>query len=647
MIKGITIEFEHNPTQATIPHQRKFNENIKTKIDYEIESLRNRGVILFCEPTEGQFISNIFPRVKKNGTIRIILDLSELTPHIQYYHFKMDTIQTATSMITKNCFMSSVDLRDAYYSVNVNTEYRKYLTFIWDGKLMHYARMPNGLSSAPRDFTKLLKPVYAYLRLQGVNIMGYIDDTFIVHSDKDTCSKHIDMTVSLLERLGFTVNKLKSVLEPVQVIEHLGFIIDSRNMEVRISDAKKEDIISLAKRIWRNKDKVRIREVATFVGKIIACEPGVNCCFLHYRAIEMEKIDALRQASGNFDAFMKLSNEACTDVVWWLNNINKAKRSLCKGEITHNYFSDSSSLGWGAWTEDKSTQGIWSVEEQAIHINVLELKAAFLGLQALCANVTNAHIRMHIDNATAVVYINKFGGVHSTKCNEIAKKIWAWAEDKNNWLTATFIPSRENDKADKLSRNCTSGSEWELCNETFLELTKIIGEPEVDLFASRINHKTNKYVSWKPDRQAIFIDAFTLKWDNNFYAFPPFSLLGKVINKVVEDRVWGVVIAPFWPTQVWFPRLLELSTSPPLLLPRSPLLLRHPTIPGPHPLHKKLKLMAWTVSGTCSGNMTYPQGFRILFGSLGGRTPKNSTRCISKNGENSVKEGNVTPFCQL
>ena len=54
--------------------------------------------------------------------------------------------------------MASLDLKDAYYTVGVNPSHRKYLRFIWKNVLYQFTCLPNGLSSCPRKFTKLLKP---------------------------------------------------------------------------------------------------------------------------------------------------------------------------------------------------------------------------------------------------------------------------------------------------------------------------------------------------------------------------------------------------------------------------------------------------------------------------------------------------------
>ena len=78
--------------------------------------------------------------------------------------------------------------------------------------------MPNGLSSAPRIFTKLMKPVYSVLRCQGFENVGYIDDTYLKGSTFQDCEKNVSVTVNLLCSLGFTLNREKSVLIPSQSI---------------------------------------------------------------------------------------------------------------------------------------------------------------------------------------------------------------------------------------------------------------------------------------------------------------------------------------------------------------------------------------------------------------------------------------------
>ena len=85
----------------------------------------------------------------------------------------------------------------------------------------------------------------------------------------------------------------------------------------------------------------------------------------------------------------------------------------------------------------------------------------------------------------------------------------------------------------------------------------MFGNPIIDLFASR--YKLVPYCSYRPDPNAILVDAFTFNWGTNFnYIFPPFSILGAVLRKIVEDKADAILIAPLWPTQSWFPKVLQL-----------------------------------------------------------------------------------------
>jgi hypothetical protein len=83
--------------------------------------------------------------------------------------------------------MTSLDLKDAYYSVSVNHSDRKYLRFVCQGVLCQFTCLPNGLSSCPRTFTKLLKPPLTALHKLGHIISSYIDDRFLQGKTFEQC----------------------------------------------------------------------------------------------------------------------------------------------------------------------------------------------------------------------------------------------------------------------------------------------------------------------------------------------------------------------------------------------------------------------------------------------------------------------------
>ena len=82
------------------------------------------------------------------------------------------------------------------------------------------------------------------------------------------------------------------------------------------------------------------------------------------------------------------------------------------------------------------------------------------------------------------------------------------------------------------------------------------------------------------------------------YAFPPFSLIGRVLHKGLIDQATLILIKPAWKTQSWNSQLLRLSIQNLLILPKVPDLLQGPNKKH-HPIITKgnLELLAWIVSG--------------------------------------------------
>ena len=118
-------------------------------------------------------------------------------------HYKMESVQTALHLMKKNCFMASIDLRDAYYSIPISQQSQKYLKFHWQGQLYHFTCLPNGLGCAPRIITKMLKAVYATLRQQEHNIVfDYIDDSYLQGANYSECGQNFNDSLALFNQLG-------------------------------------------------------------------------------------------------------------------------------------------------------------------------------------------------------------------------------------------------------------------------------------------------------------------------------------------------------------------------------------------------------------------------------------------------------------
>ena len=557
-IKGVDIPFVEQPCQEKEPRPYKLGDKEVDFVTQEVERMLQRGIIEEVEEIQGQVISNVFLRPKKDGGFRMILDLTWVNEHVSYEHFKMHSLTTALEMMRPGCWMGSIDLKDAYYSIPVRKSQRKFLSFRWEDRLFQFTVLPNGLACAPRVFTKILNPVFAHLREQGIECFQYIDDTFVVADTEEKCRKSLATLVGTLEGLGFKIHDTKSVFEPSGRLTFLGFILDSKEMKVFLTKEKEEKFLRAARDLTK-KIFPTIREVAGLIGLAIAYSQAFTYGDAHVKFLEMDKIKALSQSKGNFDAPMRLSHKAQEEVLWWMENIESSGKDILEKQEDIVMYADASNDGWGAHVGPKATGGRWSREEQEDHINVLELKAILLGLQSLC-QTNSVVIKVFTDNTTALAYVKHMGGVKSERCNEVAQEIWEWCEDRNIRLTVAHIPGVENTLADFKSRHFADNLEWTLSEKNFDRVVESFGQPEIDLFATRLNNKVEKYVSWSPDPGAVAIDAFTVNWSSKFfYAFPPFRCVGRVIQKILQEGAQGILIVPWWPTQPWWGRLVDLN----------------------------------------------------------------------------------------
>ena len=208
-VSGCTIEFTDGdpPVQGSVPIS-KISQQERLVVDKEIQNLIEKRVLEKTVREDGEFSSSIFLVPKRNGTHRFILNLKQFNLNAEYHRFKMETFLIALKLIFKGCFMASIDLKDACYGVPVHQKYRKFLKFIWRDSLFQFTCLPNGLSCARRKYiyTKLIKPVNAFLHQMGHSVTGFLDDMLIVAGTEVDLISPVTFVPRTLLELGFVIN---------------------------------------------------------------------------------------------------------------------------------------------------------------------------------------------------------------------------------------------------------------------------------------------------------------------------------------------------------------------------------------------------------------------------------------------------------
>ena len=151
----------------------------------------------------------------------------------------MENLKNAIKLLGRNDYMASINLKDAYFLIAISDSYNKFLKFSFEGKYFQFNCHPFGLSLAPYVFTKIMKLVVEYLRSHRIKSVIYLDDFLLIARMKEECSYNVNIATNLLLSIGFILNIEKRKLIQNPRCTFLGFVIDSSNYSVFLTEIEK------------------------------------------------------------------------------------------------------------------------------------------------------------------------------------------------------------------------------------------------------------------------------------------------------------------------------------------------------------------------------------------------------------------------
>ncbi len=246
--RGYSLQFARRPPRFSgVVSTSVQGENARV-LRSEVMTLLEKGAIEMVSPalSESGFYSRYFLVPKKDGGLRPILDLRRLNHALMRRPFRMITLKQILSQICTEDWFCSLDLKDAYFHIQIAPHHRRFLRFAFEGVAYQYTVLPFGLSLAPRTFTKCMDAALSPLRQMGIRILNYLDDWLILAQSEVELLSHRTLILSHLERLGLRVNFAKSALSPSQRISFLGTVLDSAHMRAVIAPERALAIQKLA-----------------------------------------------------------------------------------------------------------------------------------------------------------------------------------------------------------------------------------------------------------------------------------------------------------------------------------------------------------------------------------------------------------------
>jgi len=600
--EGYPLEFKTKPKLSTQPF---LNLNSKhPQVSIEIQSMIDKGALeKVHNPNTPGFYSRIFVVEKKTGGFRPIIDLKNLNRFLIYKPFKMESSHTIRRALNTGMWVYSVDLKDAYFHIPIHPSSRKYLRISYKNEVYQFKALPFGVSSAPWVFTKVFHQLIKILRVKGIHIHMYLDDWLGKNWEKDLCQIDRDKVIQIALNLGCVINWEKSELEVTQDFIFVGVHYNLKEGKVAPSQEKRDRILKVAQPFFKRKEVPAVC-YQRIIGLLNILESVVPWGKIHFRVLQWNQISMWSPQAQSQDFPIRVWEGTKKDIFWWLD-----KGNLFRGAPLHpippQFFlnTDASLEGWGAHSEENKVYGQWDPQERKLHINVLELRAVRYSLIHLNPP-PKITILVKTDNSTVVAYINRQGGTRSSEMMEETFKLFQVLQNKSWYLKARYFPGSKNVVADSLSRqNQVIPSEWSLHPAVTQAIFKVWGTPHIDLFATQDNTKLPLYVSPVPDKNAWSEDSLSISWEGLWaYAYPPTSILNRVLEKIIESNCEIILIAPCWATQPWFNFLLDLSVENPLRLPLIPHLLKQTNKNMFHRNPQHLKLHAWKLQNKTSEN---------------------------------------------
>lgn len=244
-IQGYTIDITRQPVQNHVPKELAFDHTQLENLSKEVGNTLAKQVLTPVpkEQTAKGFHSQLFSVPKKDGDIKPRMNLKGLNLFVETVHFKMEGIHMLKDILKHGDWMTKVDLKDSYFMIPMAPNQRRLLRFKWQGTAYQFNCLPVQL---PTIWTVVsTMGLYQDHQTNSEHPQNYGSEDDYIHRrcpdhgrDETSCKRTHCWHDFSLENLGFIINHPKSLLNPTQEIDFLGFTINSRIMDIRMPREK-------------------------------------------------------------------------------------------------------------------------------------------------------------------------------------------------------------------------------------------------------------------------------------------------------------------------------------------------------------------------------------------------------------------------
>ena len=583
-------------------------ENVQVAAD-EIDRLTGLGKIFWCPV-------NSYPKDLDVCSANIILNgkrprffhdwtRAGLNPVLTIPDVHYGTMDSLLSNVRPNSYLAGLDFQDCFLHWPIHASVRRRLG-IRHPKTRRFGVflfLPFGLGPAPgindRNVAEVVR--VASSAVGDIFVDSFVDDLRLVntpHSFESEEEDRVSLTFKLLEfketceSMGLLVHdKVGKLIWPTQVIDWIGWVIDTKEMLVIMADSKvykglalcKEVLdMVLAKDLPSAKHLMSLWGFLNFVANVMRqAKPyarEIGRCIVSAKVFQ-----AWSAGRKRFNPKISLSTTAIKDLLWWVELFHsKPHRKIHhvggRSFLWHKKLPDittiqreawdagllvvvgldaSSTIGWGVTVGDHYAQGRWEAGDMGRHINWKELKSFELALDVFPHLLANKIVFVKTDNIVALHYINNGSG-RMDDFADLARSIRLKEVKLGIESVAIHLPGHLNITPDALSRYYFDADFRDpnpnrtLRKRLFAFVNSKHGPFTLDGMVADDGH--NALVSNFCSPSYPFFEAEL--GGHRVWLFPPLELIGVVLKFVLEfsgpKQFSCAVLIPDRPVAPWY-----------------------------------------------------------------------------------------------
>jgi hypothetical protein len=497
--------------------------------------------------------------------------------------FKMETLHKVCQLMKPGDYAFALDFKKGFMQVPLKQQFKEYTYMRLREKCYRWNVLMFGLATAPKDFSYIVKKVLGLLRQQGVRNAFFIDDIIHFASDKLSALRLREQVLGLLYRLGFFVSWKKSLLEPGQLIQHLGLDLCTVDRSIWVPEYKTMEVIHLAGNMLEHcRRPTSGRSVSSLVGKLMSMRLAIPGVILLTKGLvsclgQLETIDTVEMSNGHvyaikdYEGDVWLTELAIEELRLWVQCIWAVRGTTFRDVVDVYTFVDACPTGGGAvvverkwnmpeeqqWQVSDLRAGAWE-QRMNVHSTAFELLNIGLTVNEFGHQWAGRTVQIMTDNVGAA-FIAGRGCMSNAALHAISLKVWEQCIEHRIQLCFQYLAGDGiiAAGADGLSRD-SDYSDCKLKQWAFRLLWD--REPmQVDLFCSPSTvqhdpHTGEQLLAVSPYfiPEQVGRDGLTFVSHLVLYAFPPTSVLMPLLSRVHSLGLRCVVVGPAWPDQPWW-----------------------------------------------------------------------------------------------